>query len=108
MGTFSRGKISKKKIVKRTTLEMKKMLLSKMNDKELGLLVKNMEQMVNHSGENIYGNGLVMSCNECLKRIDTIDVNVLRVQNLMLNSFLRKNGFNDSEINEIVNSKISN
>lgn len=91
-----------------STLEMKKMLLSKMSDNELGSLVKNMELMVNLSGGNIYGDGLMMSCKECIKRTSTTDVNVLRVQDLMLNSFLRKNGFNDSEINEIVNSKISN
>lgn len=91
-----------------STLEMKKMLLSKMSDNELGSLVKNMELMVNLSGGNIYGDGLMMSCKECIKRTSTTDVNVLRVQDLMLNSFLRKNRFDESEINEIVNSRITN
>ncbi len=77
-----------------------------MSDKELGLLLKNMEQMVNLSGGNIYVERLIMTCNECLKRPYTTDVNVFRVQNLMINSFLRKNGFDKSEINEIVNSRI--
>lgn len=63
-----------------------------MSDKELGSLLKNMEMMVNLSGGNIYENGLIMSCKECLKRTTTTDVNVLRVQDLMINSFLRKNG----------------
>lgn len=91
-----------------STLEMKKMLLSKMSDNELGSLVKNMELMVNLSGGNIYGDGLMMSCKECIKRTSTTDVNVLRVQDLMLNSFLRKNEFDESEINEIINSRITN
>lgn len=100
MKTESKGK-------QLSTLEMKKMLLSKMNDNELGSLVKNMELMVNLSGGNIYGDGLMMSCDESLKRPFTTDVNVLRVQDLMLNSFLRKNRFDESEINEIVNSRIT-
>ena len=105
MGTFSKGKISKRKSVKTlSTLEMKKMLLSKMSDKELGLLLKNMEKMINHSGENIYGNGLIMSCKECLKRTTTTDINVLRVQDLLINSFLRKNGFDETTINEVMSN----
>jgi hypothetical protein len=101
--------VSKRKPVKQlSTLEMKKMLLSKMSDNELGSLVKNMELMVNLSGGNIYGDGVMMSCNECLKRTTTTDENVLRVQDLMINSFLRKNRFDESEINEIVNSRITN
>lgn len=100
MKKISKGKTS--------TLEMKKMLLSKMSDNELGSLVKNMELIVNLSDGNIYGDGLMMSCDECLKRPFTTDVNILRVQDLMLNSFLRKNGFDESEINEIVNSRITN
>lgn len=93
MKTYNKGKISKNKPEKQlSTLEMKKMLLSKMSDKELGSLLKNMEMMVNLSGGNIYGNGLIMSYKECLKRTTTTDVNVLRVQDLMINSFLRKNG----------------
>ena len=91
-----------------STLEMKKMLLSKMSDNELGSLVKNMELMVNLSVGNIYGDGVMMSCDECLKRTTTTDENVLRVQDLMINSFLRKNRFDESEINEIVNSRITN
>ncbi len=79
-----------------------------MSDNELGSLVKNMELMVNLSGGNIYGDGVMMSCNECLKRTTTTDENVLRVQDLMINSFLRKNRFDESEINEIVNSRITN
>jgi hypothetical protein len=67
-----------------------------------------MELMVNLSGGNIYGEGLIMSCDECLKRTTTTDENVLRVQDLMINSFLRKNRFDESEINEIVNSRIIN
>ena len=101
MKTESKGK-------QLSTLEMKKMLLSKMSDNELGSLVKNMELIVNLSGGNIYGDGLMMSCDECLKRPYTTDVNVLRIQDLMLNSFLRKNRFEESEINEIVSSRITN
>lgn len=99
--TFSKVKTSKRKPIKQlSTLEMKKMLLSKMSDKELGSLMKNMEMMVNLSGGNIYGNGLIMSCKECLKRTTTTDVNVIRVQDLMMKSFLRKNGFDDSTIED--------
>ena len=101
MEKYSKGKISERKKVKHlSTLEIKKMLLSKMSDNELGSLVKNMELMVNLSGGNIYGDGLMMSCKECIKRTSTTDVNVLRVQDLMLNSFLRKNRFDESETNK--------
>lgn len=88
-----------------SSLELKKMLLSKMSDCELGRFIKEMEKMINLNGYDIYGSGLYLACQECIRRLYTTDENIIRVQNLMIKSFLRKNGFDDSVINEIIKIK---
>jgi len=93
---------SKKGNKTNSSLELKKMLLSKMSDYELGRLIKEMEKMINLNGYDIYGSGLYLTCQECIRRLNTTDENIIRVQNLMIKSFLKKNGFNNAEVNEII------
>jgi hypothetical protein len=75
-----------------TTFEMKKMILKEMTDAELGKLAVNIETMINLSGKNILGNAVSMMCNECVKRPNTTDVNILRIQDLMIRSLYKREG----------------
>jgi hypothetical protein len=80
----------KEKKIRLSTFEKHKILVSKMSDKELGLLFKKMEKKVNFLGVNIYGKGLYMILKECLRRTTT-DVNVREGQDTMRIYIFRKN-----------------
>jgi hypothetical protein len=79
------------KTLRLSTFEKNKIMVSKMSDKELGLLVKKMSKKINFLGVNIYGESLYMTLNECLKRTTTTDVNVREGQDEMRIYIFRKN-----------------
>jgi hypothetical protein len=86
----------KEKKIRLSTFEKHKILVSKMSDKELGLLFKKMKQKINFLGENIYGKYLDMILKECLRR-NTTDVNVREGQDTMRIYIFRKNLYEESK-----------